>query len=557
MTSTRATFASFFLIVVAIFIALPSHADQPAIITAQMRAEDPRLDKRVSLTLPHVYVGELADALTTTTGIPVEADGRDGAADAVISVFLRDAPVGDAMNALWSYFTYNGGAWSWRRDGAEGKYRYTLYRPMSAQSFAARFRRSIQDAFEDEAKVYLSALRLSPSELRRRAKADPRVGYLLDSPRGRSGLQTFFESVPPEMQAGVLRGEAKPRLSVAELSRSGQEFVRDVWQKNPTYMRQPDGSTAIAPLPGWIEFDAHREGSTVSPSLFIMMEHFGGFGYAGGAPLERATRQRLQKLWLQPGDSTANALGSASLVSPKEGDPAFQDENPMRLRLRQLADSAPVSLIARAPRRTQDITDPGEPYGQKLSAFLSKLEATDPHYLVKWREGVALVDTPTWIYEENHAPWRIVRSIRKSRAGMTGRFTLADLVEVAGSLTESEMRNLADDYPVMSGASGWHELFNAMGRSRSLYDSITSTKGTTVDPILGQLRSIRVLSMSGILEVDLVGARAYIEEVMHQGVPGVQLTIRGRDGAYIRGIGFVNRGSSPMVQQFPTLSPHH
>jgi len=93
------TFPRIFLILFAASMTLPGASDP---LTDKMRQEDSRLDKPVTLIAPRIYVGELLERLSEQMGVRLTAGEKDGAADDQVMVLLKDVPLGDAMNALWS-----------------------------------------------------------------------------------------------------------------------------------------------------------------------------------------------------------------------------------------------------------------------------------------------------------------------------------------------------------------------------------------------------------------------------------------------------------------------
>lgn len=95
-----------------------------------------------------ITVGELLDKITVQTRVQVSASEEDGAADPLLCVFLRDTPLADVMDALWSLNSYQGETRRWVRSEQQGTYLYTLYRPARTRDFAKRMRDRVQTAYE-------------------------------------------------------------------------------------------------------------------------------------------------------------------------------------------------------------------------------------------------------------------------------------------------------------------------------------------------------------------------------------------------------------------------
>ena len=127
-------------IAIGLFLALlpafPSRADE---VTAAMRKADARLQTRVTLRSPRILVGEMLERLSRQSGVTLTADADSLTGGDSVAVSLRDVPLADAMNALWSLFSYRHAEWDWRRNairGESGRYAYTLARPDYARNRA-------------------------------------------------------------------------------------------------------------------------------------------------------------------------------------------------------------------------------------------------------------------------------------------------------------------------------------------------------------------------------------------------------------------------------------
>lgn len=121
-------------------------------LAAVDRKLDPRLARSVTLARPRVYVGELLDELSRSSGVGLKpGDERDGAGDHKVTVFLKGVPLDSAMTALWSLMSYQDATWQWQRAGSPGSYRYALLRPMKARQLAGRLEQESQLEFERQA----------------------------------------------------------------------------------------------------------------------------------------------------------------------------------------------------------------------------------------------------------------------------------------------------------------------------------------------------------------------------------------------------------------------
>src|SRR5436309_2094756 len=92
--------------VVALLLLLAAPQGRCASPIPAMRQEDPRLEQRVTLTSSRIYLGDLLERLAAKTSVAVAADASDGAADEQVTVFLRDVPLAETMDALWALMSY-------------------------------------------------------------------------------------------------------------------------------------------------------------------------------------------------------------------------------------------------------------------------------------------------------------------------------------------------------------------------------------------------------------------------------------------------------------------
>src|SRR5687767_14386542 len=182
------------VLAVLVFQAMPGLAET---ITPEMRREDSRLEKPVTVALERARVGELLKALSEQTKVPLSASDKDGAADPVLRVDLRAVPLFEALDALWSLLSYKGARWHWVREDVDGQFRYSLTRPLAARNLPAQLRDGIQTLFEQEAEKTRAYLRMGPAELERHAESDRQSKAILTSPTHRTGLQIFFDCIPP------------------------------------------------------------------------------------------------------------------------------------------------------------------------------------------------------------------------------------------------------------------------------------------------------------------------------------------------------------------------
>lgn len=120
---------------------VPSQAES---LSPRQLQEDTRLAALVSVSSGRVYLGELIDMLSRQSGVKVDAEDKDGTSSEPIAIRVERMRLFDVLNGLWSILSYRGAKLDWKRDGAPGSYRYTLYRPLAARNLPDRLQQAMQ-----------------------------------------------------------------------------------------------------------------------------------------------------------------------------------------------------------------------------------------------------------------------------------------------------------------------------------------------------------------------------------------------------------------------------
>ncbi len=516
-------------------------------ISKSWRRQDPRLEQRVTVAAPRLYVGDLLARLSSLSGVSIETGRlRDGTADERVTARLRECPLAEAMDALWSLLSYRGAEWHWNRTPSRGTFRYELIRPREAQDFARRLEEHVESDFLRHADHMLAAVAMSPEQRAQLARTEPTVSGLLSSERLRGGLKLFSEALSPETRAQVLRGERQVTVSVAQLSAEGKAFVQTLWARGAGNRLQSDGGAVPVPEPQSVMFEAARIGDKVSPSLYIHPEGMGGYGYLGGTTYEASHRQRVLDLWRLPGDASDHPHSGRAAREPEEPSEEREAARALERRLTQLSEGAQLNLLARLPRIQSDA---GPPYGRKVKEYLEGLNRRAPYVHAKWRQGVLLLSYPAWFMEAGspgeRAPWLVVRELKAAEERGKGILSLKDLARAASVLTEPQLRDLEDEYPAMVHVAAWRDLFVLLARSRRASERLVSPEGIAVaelqsvlpDPASRRLRE--VLQNPRAAALRLTG---HVDRGQEPATAAVRLEVLSSEGRVIGGGGFTYRG---------------
>jgi hypothetical protein len=430
---------------------------------------DKALSQHVSIPCGHYDIGELLEMLSSQSSVALESgDPNDGGSGMGVTVCLRNLPLSEAMNALYALMSYRRHEWRWTRIGKPGSYVYKLYRPLEARTVPAELKAWSQRALERQAKKLIDALQMSAEELKEASDKDSLLKILVDSPRARDGIYEFSTLFSPEKQAEVLRGSASPKVQVSQLDARGQQFVHDIWKRAQGVSRRADGSAYPTPEPTWIQFSVSAGDSPV-PTMYIDIEHEGGYGYFGGNPLDNDFRDYFNDLWLLPEDN-AHVEMEQQTLKPKAGIVLKDTEHVMEERLGQLSETTPLSFMARLPEI--QVNDPHQLAGIPLGKILSAFRGPSYELQSKWRTGTLLLTDDRLYLEEDSdpAPWIAVKHLRSMRERSMGLFAWADLVELSHDYDAGMLQRLGKEFPVTKSLTECKDLF------RSFYGETYRTK---------------------------------------------------------------------------------
>ncbi len=493
-------------------------------VTAAMRKDDPRLLQKVTLHEPQVYVGELLEMLTAKAGVFLSASDVDGAAGEQVAVFVQDRPLGEVMESLWSLLSYQKGERKWQREraggAATGAYEYRFVRPASVDALADSLKKGIQKDFEAEADKFLKAARMSPEELKAAAEQDPRLKYVAENERGRTGLQTLLDALSPTQRQNLLLGKDEFTIPAGQLPSSGQLLVR---MSRSQEQRLNPGMNV--PESGGLHISRDIFSNKVTPSLFIEVNPLGGGAYVGGVPMENKWRANLMGQWLLPGDRATDAAQEATTIAtPAPGKTTLYDTKDGRgrtgRRLAQLSGAAPsMPLLARWPIRSINSSEPDveSPYNWPLNKILSRfVDFGQPH---KWRGDVLLLGYNNWFHNANadeeanqsaYIPWSLVKRLRDEETGSGGFLTPDTLCWTAANLSKGQRERLAfEEFPVLEQVNAQSKdvrvLLAYLGQERTSYlKEIRTPQGLSVSHLPESV--VKMLQQLAVIDGAQAGA---------------------------------------------------
>jgi len=458
-----------------------------------MRKADARLQTRVTLRSPHILMGELLERLSKQSGVTLTTDTWSAAGSDSVTVSLRDVPLADAMNTLWSLFSYKHMEWDWRRravKGEAGKYTYTLTRPDYARFQAERLKEQVQTDFEAQAQKMLGALEMTPDQLKEAAKND----FLLDSflVDGRVGPgMRVLASLPPETLQNILHSRQGMNIAVSELSPAALKALRESWDwEVATITKQGYSKSSMLPESDHVGINVDRSPDMVAPSLYIDSGRGSGQIF-GGSYLEAAWQKKMNAEWMEPGDAADDPAATHTLADLKQ---VIRADQPHALAdyLLRFSEAAQVPLIARIPSTLDTGTPPtvisqisAHLASQKSSTktvqgFLEGVKQEPLNIQHKWRGGVLMLTCQNWFVDESEdarLPWTEVRRLRDAEATGDGFLSLADLAHAAAVLNVAQMHKLGEWFPVINNAVEWHDFLVFYDKTPEYRPRVLSAKG--------------------------------------------------------------------------------
>ncbi len=458
-------------------------------ITATMRKADTQLETRVTLRSPHILLGELLERLSKQSGVPLIADDWSTVGSDSVTVSLRNVPLADAMNALWSLFSYQHAEWDWQRrtvKGQPGKYIYTLARPNYARFLAEHLQEQVQVDFEAQAQELFDALNMPHDQLKEAAKTNLLFSSLLDDGRVRPGME-ILASLPPETLQNVLQNHQSLSVPVSQLSPEAQASLNASWDwedsKGIGY-HHPDGSVQPLPRADRISVYTFNEPDLAAPGLYVDSGRGSG-EYFGGGFMQKDWQKKIAARWTEPGDDADNPASAHVLAAPKKSPPADSDTpHPLADYLLRFAEAAQVPLMARVPH-TMDTQTPSDTVSQApttntVRTFLAQAQQGPLLMDHKWRGGVLLMTCQNWFVgqsEDARLPWAEVKRLRDAEAASDGFLTLDNIAHAANVLNDAQMTVLGQWFLVMRQAAQWHNFLAFYDRNPEYHSRVLSAKG--------------------------------------------------------------------------------
>jgi hypothetical protein len=421
-------------------------------IDAKMRQSDERLNAPVTFSADRIYLGELLEALSAKTGVTLSMDNTDSFSGILVACDLKQIPLADVMNSLWSLIGSKSGVWEWKADTHQTPTCYSLQPTLNARKLGERLHQAMQASFEAQIELMIQRAFMPPEE--RKATVDrfaesldmddlmhaKQYARVIDLEPMWAVVRLFANALSPDQRTQVLRG-VKIDIPFSSLSPEDLHTAQQRYDWNPTL---PPADT--------FHFCVARFKSDFTATVLQFDLQFEGekrFGVEGSFFMTTMT-DRLQHLyedWILPGDlrtmdADTRPITALAAVHPE----AIWNRAPLLDRtIAQLAATEQVSFMAVVPEYYHDSMS--GPLGKTPTQYFTELWTT-PELMHKWRENILLVTDPKWFYgDEAQYPYGTVKRLRASLQKQNGLLSLEDIVEPITTLSTEQMDYLTEEFP--------------------------------------------------------------------------------------------------------------
>ena len=480
-------------------------------IDAQMRNEDKRLDKTVSISRNRIAIGQLLRQFSDQTAVTLDINDLDLASGYDLLVQCDHVPVGQMMDALYSLVSTRGAEWKWLRAGKPDQYSYLLVETKPAKERPERYRTLARRGFLDYIAMMRRLSELGPderlahkNELRSTLKieSDDALNYFLGEKQFWSEAKLFFGILSPEQQEQVLDGTAPFSFHADQIPASLYAHYHASFAAGGHSTSQPDGSLKPDPEPKEFTIAAYYPrsvGDELAPSIRIHYKNSFAVTMLGSGYPSYTIRATVLKDWFLPGDGEIDPASSRIVPKKRVEDlpdkqllgpdgRLFYETSPpgeMAAHLQEMAAGASIPLLAILPPSEMGLV--GKPATKQVGELLQLMQR-GLHEMYKWRGGVLLLNNADWFLEQEPAvPYRWLQLLGRGRNTPA---SVADFVEVNSKINDVQAQWLGSHWG-LHGFRRLGPLLNYGARHPRLLTSDGFDVGLDDLPLLRALGYIR------------------------------------------------------------------
>jgi len=434
-------------------------------IDAKMRQADARLNTPVTFSADRIYLGELLEALSVKTGVALSMDDTDAFSGTLIACDLKQTPLADVMNSVWSLVGSKSAAWEWRADIRQTPIRYAFRPTLNARSLGERLHQAMRERFEAQAELLTRLASMSPADRQAHAEdllpfmenEDPHLAgeqlktALADEDLW-TGMRLFGTILSADQRRSVLNGETigVPLDSLPQEQRRSALAMEEGRSKSAGVPAAPDQKQPSETITFGGSFDhpGHRKRDFLVIMIgFASKQHSssqGSFGMNTGTQASAIFAD-----WMLPGDVRELAVETRAITALPTFEPEevwsrvpFQEHN-----LAAVATIEGASFIAVVRERPIGGTVPAIAPGKTPRQYFSEMWQLK-QLMHKWRDGVLLAHYPQWFYgDEAQCPYGLVKRLRIRLQKQGGLLSLEDVAEPITTLRDEQLNHLTEEFP--------------------------------------------------------------------------------------------------------------
>jgi hypothetical protein len=309
----------------------------------------------------------------------------------------------------------------------------------------------------------------------------------------------FRDLLSPEQRKTLLRSDHPVEAPIAKLDEGVRRKLMAAWSdaSKDSHYQQADPKTGVlhdipTPEPQVIRFTRWKYGSTSGIMPFVA--ELPTPMLFGGMDLEREYRAFIHELWMLPCDSAGDPALDRAMSVPrlaKESKSILDDPKNAELagdvnlqlfreRMQRVSEWSSTPLVARLPLEDESATHRlNDVSAITLREYWKQLWRGTT--MLKWHEGVQIVSTEAWPYEDLPVPLWLVRALRKhAKPGQL--LPIDDLLACADLLTQKQLMRLKPEFPTMENVARAQGILALLHRFPTLGRQALSEQGIALTP---------------------------------------------------------------------------
>lgn len=468
-------------------------------VTDEWKQKDSRLSKTVTVWQSRIRMAEFLMILKEQTSVSISVPHDAAFSGMELCVFIKDKPLADVMNALWSFCSVRRHAYYWERSG-RSNYRYTLSSTSASKQFPKDLLVALQADYEAHV-AFLCQIADKNVEDRRKfrreliaslhcEKSPEEADYLLDSERFWNKVLLFKQLLTPEQRLSVLRQQEDYKIPWASLSEQAKKLIQNTLHSNPEntsfYDTLSNKSTAVIFT---TRFNVQDEDRLV-PNLCCGLQVDTSTaldGIESTVSRSNSLRNYLVGQWTLPQDKSISAHKQSNHVVSVNNTEIKTTEKgrskTSRFRwgraMERIATAINIPVIAQF---IQEFNRPEvEVKERTLRAICEEASKDFERLIIKWNGDFLLVREPIWVLvEDSLLTYSQATKIEAISAAEVK--SLTELRDALCNLTEPQWKRVKKEYRALKPADPLRDMLMLTKKLPELLRS----GGLVLDASLGE-----------------------------------------------------------------------